>query len=259
MPYPARVIVSELSSESAEGDPKKNKPYGVCRLRLCLMFPAEYPPQHPDRIQLYSVATPNGKKVGVMLEETGLPYEAHPVNILEGDQHKAGYARINPNEKIPSILDPKGPDGRPLAIMESGAILLYLAQKAGKFYPKNGRHMSETLQWLFFQMASVGPMFGQFGHFYKFAKGKTDSYGQERYTTEVKRLLGVLDDRLKDRDYIVGDYGIVDMATLPWIEALDFYEGKDAVDYPSFQCIHRWATRVQSRPPYQRGTQINPI
>ncbi len=222
------------------------------------IFPERWAPQHPDRIQLYSVATPNGQKIGIVLEELGLPYEPHRINIMEGDQLDPSYVRINPNSKIPSIIDPDGPGGKPISLMESGAILLYLADKAGKLISADAHERQETIEWLFFQMASVGPMFGQFGHFFKFAKGKTDGYGAERYTKEATRLLGVLDKRLDGRTYLVGDtLSIADIATVPWINALDFYEGKDAVDYTSFANVSGWVERFNAREAVQRGVEVN--
>lgn len=220
------------------------------------IFPSKFPPTDPKRIQLYSLATPNGKKAGVMLEESGLPYDAHRINIMEGDQFDPEYVVISPNSKIPALLDPEGPDGEPLRLMESGAILLYLAKKSGKLYPQSEREMYETMQWLLFQVGHVGPMFGQFGHFYKFAKGKTDEYGEKRYGKETNRLLGVLEKRLEGRDFLVGDYGLADIATVPWVTALDFYEGKDAVEYDSFKNVDAWVKRVEERPAYARGVQV---
>ena len=220
------------------------------------IFPSRWPVQHPDRIQLYSVATPNGQKIGIALEEMGLPFEGHKINIMKGDQFDPEYIKINPNSKIPTIVDPNGPDGEPIAIMESGAILFYLANKTNKLIPSDPRGQSEVLQWLFFQMASVGPMFGQFGHFYKFAKGKTDTYGEERYGKETTRLLGVLDSRLQGRDWIAGDFSIADIALVPWLNALDFYEGKDFVGWDAFKNLHSWVDRFNDRPAVQSGQQV---
>ncbi len=222
------------------------------------IFPPRWAPKHPDRIQLYSVATPNGQKAGIALEELGLPYEAHRINILEDDQHDPAYLKVNPNAKIPSIIDPEGPGGEPIALMESGAILLYLADKAGGLISKDPRERQETIQWLFFQMASVGPMFGQYGHFAKFAKGKTDTYGEERYGKETKRLLGVLDERLRGREYLVGSaLSIADVATAPWVNALDFYGVKDAVDFGSFENVIGWVERFNAREAVKRGAAVN--
>jgi GST-like protein len=220
------------------------------------IFPARWAPQHPDRIQLYSLATPNGQKVGVALEELELPYEAHRINIMAGDQLDPDFVRINPNSKIPAILDPSGPGGEPLAIMESGAILYYLAKKAGRLIPADGKGESQVLQWVFFQVGSVGPMFGQFGHFYKFAKGKTDDYGEKRYGAEVTRLLGVLERQLEGQEWLVGDFSIADVAIVPWIDSLEFYEGKEFVGYGDFRNVDAWVERFKARPAVQRGLQV---
>lgn len=216
-------------------------------------------PKHPDRLQLYSIATPNGQKLGIALEELGVPYEAHEVHIGRGDQHRPEFLAINPNGKIPALIDPDGPDGEPLAIFESGAILFYLAEKHGKLIPADAAGRSRALQWTFFQAANVGPMFGQFGHFYKFAKGRTDTYGEERYGNEVTRLLGVLDGQLADRDWLVGEYSIADIATVPWIKALAFYEGDEAVGLPAFSHVNAWVERFLKRPAVQRGLQVLPF
>lgn len=221
-----------------------------------IQFPSRWAPQHPERIQLYSLATPNGQKIGIALEELGLPYEAHLINIMQGDQHDPEFVAINPNSKIPAILDPQGPDGRPITLMESGAILLYLAQKAGALLPQDPIAQSEVIQWLFFQVGGIGPMFGQFGHFYKFAKGKTDTYGQDRYAKEVNRLLGVLERQLQRRDYLAGEFSIADIATVPWIKALDFYEGKDFVGYDDFPAVDAWVQRFSEREGVQRGVKV---
>ena len=221
------------------------------------VFPKRWPATQPDRIQLYSLATPNGQKAGIVLEELGLPYEAHRINIMEGDQFDPEYVAINPNSKIPSIIDPDGPGGKPIAIMESGAILLHLADKTGKLISQDPHERLETIQWVMFQLASVGPMFGQYGHFFKFAKGKTDGYGAERYGKETKRLLAVLDKRLEGRDYLVGGaYSIADIATVPWINALDFYGVKEEIDYASFKNVVAWVDRVMARDAVQRGVKV---
>ncbi|MEN0062106.1 MAG: glutathione binding-like protein [Myxococcota bacterium] len=221
------------------------------------MFPSRYPVEHPDRIQLYSLPTPNGQKAGIVLEELGLPYEAHRVDIMQNWQFDDDYKLINPNSKIPSLIDPEGPDGQPIVLMESGAILLHLARKVGRLIPSDPRGELETLQWMFFQVGHVGPMFGQFGHFFKFAKGKTDTYGEERYGKEVTRLLGVLDGRLADRAWVVGDeFTIADIMLVPWINALDFYEGKDAVQYDQFKNVQQWVGRFMERPGVQRGVKV---
>ena len=220
------------------------------------LSPSRWAAQYPERIQLYSMATPNGQKASIALEELGLAYEAHKIDILRGDQHDPEYVRIQPNAKIPCIVDPAGPDGAPIAIMESGAILHYLARKTGRLMPTDPRGESEVLQWLFFQVGSVGPMFGQFGHFYKYAKGKTDTYGEDRYAAEVTRLLGVLERRLDGRDWLVGEYSIADIATAPWVAGLAYYDGLERVGYGSFVRVHGWLERFQARPAVQRGRVI---
>ena len=221
-------------------------------------YPPRWTPQHPDRIQLYSLATPNGQKIGIALEELGLPYEAHLVHIGKGDQHHEDFKRISPNEKIPALIDPAGPGGAPVAIFESGAILLYLAEKTGKLISSDPVERLETIQWLFFQMASVGPMFGQFGHFFKFAKGKTDDYGEKRYAAEVTRLLGVMEGRLEGREYLVGsELSIADVATVPWIKALEYYGGQERVELGRFGAVNAWVERCWARPAFQRGKDVN--
>lgn len=219
-------------------------------------FPSRWPAQHPDRIQLYSLPTPNGKKASIVLEELELPYEPHRIDIMAGDQHDADYVKLNPNSKIPAILDPDGPDGAPITIMESGAILHYLARKAGRLIPADVRGENEVLQWMFFQVGSIGPMFGQLGHFYKFARGRTDTYGEQRYGKETTRLLGVLEARLTDREWLVGDYSIADIMVAPWVGALDFYEAKDFVGYDQFPLVDAWLQRFSARPAVQRGSTI---
>jgi len=221
------------------------------------LFPSRYPVEHPDRLQLYSLPTPNGQKAGIALEELELPYEAHKVDIMQNWQFDEDYKAINPNSKIPVLVDPNGPGGEPLALMESGAILLHLARKAGRLLPQDPRGELETIQWMFFQVGHVGPMFGQFGHFYKFAKDKTDDYGEQRYGKEVTRLLGVLDGQLADRPWIVGDdYTIADIMLVPWINGLDFYEGKEFVGYDQFSNVHAWVERFMARPAVQRGVKV---
>ena len=213
-------------------------------------------------IQLYSLATPNGQKVSIALEEMGLPYEAHTVKIGKGEQFTPEFIRINPNSKIPAIVDPLGPDGESISIMESGAILLYLAEKSGKFLSTDPRLRLETMQWLFFQMAGVGPMFGQFGHFFKYAKDKCDHpYPLERYKTESRRLLGVLNTRLEGRDFLVGkEYSIADMATAPWVGALDWgYGAKNVLELEQFSNVMKWYERCFSRPKTIAGSKVCPI
>src|ERR1700736_2612565 len=191
----------------------------------------KWPAQHPEKIQLYSLQTPNGVKISIMLEETGLPYEPHLVSFEKNDQLSPEFVSLNPNNKIPTIIDPNGPDGKPLPLFESGAILIYLADKARSLIPSDPRGRYETIQWLMFQMGGVGPMFGQVGFFNKFAgRDYEDKRPRDRYVAEAKRLLGVLNRRLADRAWIMGDYTIADMATFPWIRNLiGFYEAGDLV------------------------------
>jgi GST-like protein len=213
-------------------------------------------------IQLYSLATPNGQKVSIALEETGLPYEAHTVDIRDGTQHQDWYHRINPNEKIPSIVDPDGPNGQEVTLMESGAILIYLARKADAFLPHEQPQHTNTLQWLFFQVGHIGPMFGQFGHFFAHGGSEcSDPYPLERYTNETKRLLKVLDEQLAQHDYIAGDsYTIADMATFPWIGCLDWgYDAWQYLDVSAHQHVVSWHERCTSREAAQRGASVCPI
>lgn len=212
-----------------------------------------------NKIELYSLATPNGQKIGVALEEMGIPYNAHKVNIMKGEQHKPEFLAINPNGKIPAIIDPEGDKGKPLAIFESGAILIYLAQKSKSFLPTDPALYSETLQWLFFQVGGVGPMFGQFGHFYKYAKDKCDHlYPLERYRTETQRILGVLDKHLAQRSFLVGDqYTIADMATVPWVDCLSVHYGAgESLELAQFTNVNRWVTAVLDRPKTQAGMRV---
>ncbi len=219
-------------------------------------LPNRWNPEDPSRLQLYSLATPNGQKAGIVLEELELEYDAHKIDIMEGDQFDPEFVKINPNSKIPALIDPTGDDGEPLAIFESGAILHYLAKKTGKLMPSDPAGESRVLQWVFFQVGSVGPMFGQLGHFYKFAKGKTDSYGEERYGKEVTRLLGVIDRELDDKEWLTGDYSIADIAVAPWLSSLDFYEAKDFVGWDEFTNVHAYVERFNERPAVQRGVKV---
>jgi GST-like protein len=223
-------------------------------------FPAtrRWPATRPDVIQLYSLPTPNGVKVSIMLEETGIPYEAHLIDILKGDNNLPEFVALNPNAKIPAIIDPNGPDGKPIGLFESGAILVYLADKSGKFLSKDPARRYETLAWLFFQMASIGPMFGQVGFFHKFAgREYEDKRPLNRYVTEATRLLGVLDARLKDRDWLMDEYSIADIATVGWVRNLiGFYDACDLVGYDRFAHVDAWLTRALARPAVQRGLQI---
>jgi len=212
-----------------------------------------------SKLQLFSLATPNGQKVSIALEELGLDYDAHKISISNGDQFTPDFIKVNPNSKIPAITDPDGPDGEPINMMESGAILLYLAEKTGKLIPADPRLKNETIQWLFFQMGGVGPMFGQFGHFYRYAKDKIDHpYPVERYTNEVRRLLGVLDKRLEGREYLVGDeFTIADIATFPWVNCLEeFYEAGEHLGLDEFKNVRAWQARCNARPAVERGRKV---
>ncbi len=218
-----------------------------------------WPASHPDRLQLYSLPTPNGVKVSIMLEEIGLPYEPHAINIMADEAKAPEFLSLNPNGKIPAILDPYGPDGKPVALWESGAILLYLAEKTGKFLPADPISRIETIQWVFFQMAAVGPMFGQLGFFHKFAgKDYEDKRPRDRYVAESKRLLGVLEARLADRPFIMGDdYTIADISMVGWVRNLvGFYDAGELVDYASLKAVPAWLERCLARPAVQRGLEI---
>lgn len=218
-----------------------------------------WPASYPDRLQLYSLPTPNGVKVSIMLEEIGLPYEPHTINIGQNETWTPEFLSLNPNGKIPAIIDPDGPSGKPLALFESGAILLYLAEKTGKFLPKDPAQRYETIQWVFFQMAAVGPMFGQLGFFHKFAGREIeDKRPLERYRTESKRLLGVLESRLDGRDWIMGDtYTIADISLLGWVRNLiGFYGAGELVDYGTLKNVPAWLERGLARPAVQRGLEI---
>ncbi|WP_184720198.1 glutathione S-transferase N-terminal domain-containing protein [Caulobacter sp.] len=218
-----------------------------------------WPAQHPDRIQLYSLPTPNGVKVSIMLEETGLAYEPHMIDIGANETWGPEFLSLNPNGKIPAIIDPDGPGGKPMGLFESGAILVYLAEKSGKFLPTDPAARYETLQWVMFQMAAIGPMFGQLGFFHKFAgKDFEDKRPRDRYVAESKRLLGVLEGRLATRDWIMGDdYTIADIATLGWVRNLvGFYGAGELVDWATLKHVPRWLEAGLARPAVQRGLEI---
>jgi GST-like protein len=215
--------------------------------------------QFPDRIQLYSLPTPNGVKVSIMLEETGLPYEPHLVSFEKNDQTSPAFLSLNPNNKIPAILDPNGPDGKPIALFESGAILIYLAEKTGKFMSQDAAGRYETMQWLMFQMGGIGPMFGQLGFFHKFAgKDYEDKRPRDRYVAESKRLLAVLDQRLATRAWIMGDeYSVADIATFPWVRNLiGFYGAGDLVGFADFPNVARSLAAFVARPAVIKGLEI---
>ncbi len=219
----------------------------------------KWPALHPDRLQLYSLPTPNGVKVSIMLEETGLPYEVHLVSFETQDQMTPEFLSLSPNNKIPAILDPNGPGGKPLALFESGAILLYLADKTGQFIPQDAAGRYETIQWLMFQMGGIGPMFGQLGFFNKFAgKDYEDKRPRDRYVAEARRLLGVLDRRLEGRDWIMGlQYSIADIATFPWVRNLvGFYEAGELVGFNDFAQVKRVLAAFVERPAVVKGLAI---
>lgn len=218
-----------------------------------------WPPSHPDRLQLYSLNTPNGVKVSIMLEETGLPYEPHLVDFGKDDQKTPEFLSLNPNGKIPAIIDSDGPGGRPLALFESGAILLYLAEKTGQLIPSDPAGRWHAIQWVMFQMGGVGPMFGQVGFFNKFAGREIeDKRPLERYVSESRRLLGVLDRQLDGRDWMLGeDYSIVDISLLGWVNNLiTFYEARDLVAFDTLEHVPGWLARGLARPAVQRGLKI---
>jgi len=204
-------------------------------------------------ITLYSWSTPNGRKVSVMLEECGLRYRVKPVDIRVGDQFKPDFLKINPNGKIPAIVDRDGPDGKPITLFESGAILVYLAGKTGKFLPASERGKFEALQWLMFQMGGVGPIFGQTHHFLRFAPERVP-YAEARYHNETKRLYGVLDRRLAKADFLAGEYSIADIATFPWVARHEWHN----VDLGDFPAVRRWHDAIAARPAVQRGMMIPP-
>jgi GST-like protein len=218
----------------------------------------KWPAAQPDRIQLYSLPTPNGVKASIMLEETGLPYEPHLVSFDTNDQKSAEFLSLNPAGKIPAIIDPNGPSGTPLALSESGAILVYLAEKSGRFYPSDPNQRYQTLQWLMFQMAAVGPMFGQVGFFHKFAgRDFEDKRPRDRYVEESRRVLQVLDARLADRAWLMGEYTIADIATFPWVRNLiGFYGAGELVGIDQYPHVQRVLASFLERPAVQRGLKI---
>jgi GSH-dependent disulfide-bond oxidoreductase len=218
-----------------------------------------WPAKNPDIIQLYSLPTPNGVKVSIALEELGLAYEPHLVDFATNDQMSEEFISLNPNNKIPAIIDPNGPDGKPLALWESGAILMYLAEKTGKLIPANAVGRYRALQWVFFQVGGVGPMFGQLGFFHKFAgKDYEDKRPRDRYAGESKRLLGVLDKHLEGKDWVMGDqYTIADIAIFPWVRGLvGFYAAGDLVGYDDFKNVDRVLQKFVARPAVEKGVNI---
>lgn len=232
-----------------------------------MTFPADYPvtgrwpTENPDVIQLYSFPTPNGIKAAIMLEEVGLPYEAHRVTLSDADVKSPEFLSLNPNNKIPAIIDPNGPDGAPLALFESGAILIYLAEKSGQLYGETTRDRHLINQWLMWQMGGVGPMFGQMGHFVTGpGKTATDPYARDRYAAETKRLLTVLERHLQGRDWVTGDYSIADIAIGSWVRQIERYgqDAEDATDWMSFETVHDYLDRFVARSAVQRGVNIPP-
>ncbi|TXI22998.1 MAG: glutathione S-transferase [Roseateles sp.] len=219
----------------------------------------KWPAAHPERLQLYSLPTPNGVKVSIALEELGLPYEPHLVRFDANDQLSPEFLSLNPNNKIPAILDPDGPGGQPLALFESGAILIYLASKTGRLLPTDLAARYQTLQWLMFQMGGVGPMFGQLGFFHKFAgKDIEDKRPRDRYAAESRRLLGVLDRQLQGKTWLMGDdYTVADIAVFPWVNNLiGFYGAAELVGYADFREVDRVLQAFLARPAVQRGLKI---
>jgi GSH-dependent disulfide-bond oxidoreductase len=218
-----------------------------------------WPAKHPDRLQLYSLPTPNGVKVSIMLEEIGLPYEVHLVDFNKDDQHTPEFLSLNPNGKIPAILDPNGPGGDPLPLFESGAILQYLAEKTGKFLPVDAARRYQTIQWVHFQMGGIGPMFGQLGFFNKFAgREYEDKRPLQRYVAEAKRLLGVMDTHLAGRQWFMDDeYTIADISMLGWVRNLiGFYEARELVGFDGFRAVPAWLERGLARRAVQSGLTI---
>ena len=219
----------------------------------------KWPAQHPDRLQLYSLPTPNGVKVSIALEELGLPYEPHLVSFETNDQTSPEFLSLNPNNKIPAILDPHGPGGKPLALFESGAILIYLAEKTGQLLPQDAAARYETIQWLMWQMGGLGPMVGQLGFFHKFAgKDYEDKRPRDRYVAESRRLLGVLNQRLAGRQWVMGDtYTIADIAIWPWVRNLvGFYGAGDLVEFGQFTELQRVVDAFVARPAVAKGLNI---
>ena len=218
-----------------------------------------WPPSHPDRLQLYSLNTPNGVKVSIMLEETGLPYEPHLVDFARDDQKTPEFLSLNPNGKIPAIIDPDGPGGRPIGLFESGAILLYLADKTGQLIPADPAERWRAIQWLMFQMGGAGPMFGQLGYFNKFAGREIeDKRPLQRYVAESRRLLEVIDGQLEGREWMLGaDYSIVDVSLLGWVRnMITFYEARELVAFDTLANVPGWLERGLARPAVRRGLKI---
>ena len=220
---------------------------------------SRWAPRRPDAIQLYTLNTPNGFKASIMLEECGLDYDAHRISIGDPeDQMTPEFLSLNPNNKIPAMIDPQGPDGGPMGLWESGAILIYLADKTGRFLPPDGAARYRTIQWLMFQMGGVGPMFGQLGFFHRYRGSEIeDKRPRDRYVNEARRLLGVLDRQLQGREWITGDYSVADIATAPWVRTLSVnYEAQDLVRLSGFTNVAAWMDRFLARPAVQRGRTV---
>jgi len=217
-----------------------------------------WPATRPGIIQLYSFPTPNGVKVSIALEELGLEYEPHRVTLSDSDVKSPEFLSLNPNNKIPALIDPNGPEGAPVALFESGAILIYLAEKTGQLMP-NGAAKYDVIKWLMFQMGGIGPLFGQLGYFVKFAGSEIeDPRPRERYINEAKRLLSVLEGALEGKEWIAGDYSIADIAIAPWVRGLDYYEARDLVGWNDFRRVQDYLDRFLARPAVQRGLNIPP-
>lgn len=223
------------------------------------MITNKWPAKDPSVLQLYSFPTPNGVKVSIALEEMGIPYEAHTVTLSDADVKSPEFLALNPNNKIPAIIDPNGPDGAALTLFESGAILLYLAEKSGKLMGSTATEKARITQWVMFQMGGLGPMFGQLGFFYKFAGAQwEDKRPQQRYIDEAKRLLSVMDKVLDGKTWIAGDYSIADIAIAPWLRALDFYGAKEVVGFTDHANVSAYLDRFLERPAVAKGLQIPP-
>lgn len=220
---------------------------------------AKWPAENPDVLQLYAFPTPNGVKISIMLEEIGLPYEAHLVGLSDEHVKSPEFLALSPNNKIPAIIDPNGPDGEPVSLFESGAILLYLAEKTGKLIGNTAAEKATVTQWLMFQMGGLGPMLGQLGYFYKFAGAEIeDPRPRERFVNEAKRLLAVVEKQLDGRDWIAGEYSIADIAIAPWLSALAFYEAEEIVGLNALPNILAYIGRFRARPAVQTGLNVPP-
>lgn len=223
------------------------------------LISGKWPAAHPDRLQLYSMPTPNGVKIPIMLEEIGLPYEAHKVDFATDDQHSPAFLSLNPNNKIPAIIDPDGPDGQPLALFESGAILLYLAEKSGRLLPPDAAGRYRAIQWVMFQVGGVGPMFGQLGYFHRFAGRQVeDERPRARYAAESRRLLGVIDGQLARHAWVAGDaFTIADIAIFPWVNGLlNFYKAGELVGIDDFGHVTAALERFLARPSVAKGLEV---